>query len=50
MTALITCTCKLRAEVNVDKLCDAQMIADQHERTNMRRAYAHDTTVEEIAR
>ena len=50
MTVEISCTCRLRVEVDVNTLRDAEMIADQHERENMRRAYRHDASAMEITR
>ncbi len=51
ITARITCRCKLLRDVRVATLSiHAWMLADEHERENVRRAYRHDVNVEEIAR
>ena len=43
--ATITCDCNWTVQTTFATKKDAEIIAEQHEQRNARRAYAHDTNV-----
>lgn len=50
MTVLIDCKCGWFLEqLDVTALLDAELLADRHERKDIKRPYRHETRIEEVA-
>ena len=48
MTMLINCRCGYRTEIECDDRVQAEVVADRHETQDQRRAYRHDTMLQEV--